>query len=187
MSAVTALTKTFTAAPVLAAAAYAAVLSALLLSAGFAISDLLGRRAEVSSAASMLEQLEGRKPPASRGQAASAGEPSGSPFLEGATVTVAGAALIQRVVGAVTKQGGSVLSTQVELQGTQSKAGFISILASCEVEQTALQQLLYDIEAGMPFLFIDQLAVQASDKMSGSGSGRLRVVLAVSGQWKGTP
>jgi general secretion pathway protein M len=106
--------------------------------------------------------------------------------LEGATVTVAGAALIQRVAGAVTKFGGNVLSTQVELKGTQSKAGFLSILASCEIEQTGLQQLLYDLEAGMPFLFIDQLVVQAPSTASGSASGKLRILLAVSGQWQGT-
>ena len=111
--------------------------------------------------------------------------PSGSAFLEGATVTIAGAALIQRVAGAVTKVGGSVLSTQLELKGTQSRAGFLSILASCEIEQVGLQQLLYDLEAGMPFLFIDQLVVQAASTPSSSETGRLRILLAVSGQWQG--
>ena len=37
----------------------------------------------------------------------------------------------------------------------------MSLVASCELEQPALQQLLYDIEAGMPFLFVDQLVAQA--------------------------
>ena len=37
----------------------------------------------------------------------------------------------------------------------------MSLIASCEVDQPALQQLLYDIEAGMPFLFVDQLEAQA--------------------------
>jgi general secretion pathway protein M len=138
----------------------------------------------VGSSAAMLEQLEGRKPAAARGQASDVSMPSGSAFLEGATVTIAGAALIQRVAGAVTKFGGNVLSTQVELKGAQSKAGFISILASCEIEQVGLQQLLYDLEAGMPFLFIDQLVVQASSTQSGSGGGKLRILLSVSGQWQ---
>ena len=109
----------------------------------------------------MLEQLEGRKAPAPGGRSADAGMPSGSAFLEGATVTVAGAALLQRVAGAVTKFGGNVLSSQLDVQGTQSKAGFVSMVASCELDQPALQPLIYDLEAGMPFLFIDQLAVQA--------------------------
>jgi general secretion pathway protein M len=34
----------------------------------------------------------------------------------------------------------------------------------------------------MPFLFVDQLSVQATS--ASSGEGKLRVLLAVSGQWK---
>jgi general secretion pathway protein M len=185
MNLVATLRKTFVTSPLPAAAAYGALVFALLFTAITSIADIFGQRAEVASSAEMLEQLEGRRPAAARGQAADVSMPSGSAFLEGATVTVAGAALIQRVAGAVTKFGGNVLSTQVELKGTQSKAGFLSILASCEIEQAGLQQLLYDLEAGMPFLFVDQLVVQAPSISSSSGSGKLRILLAVSGQWQG--
>jgi hypothetical protein len=46
------------------------------------------------------------------------------------------------------------------MPGTQAKTGFVGLLVSCEMEQPSLQKLLYDLEAGMPFLFIDQLDVQ---------------------------
>jgi general secretion pathway protein M len=46
--------------------------------------------------------------------------------------------------------------------------------------------LLYDLEAGMPFLFVDQLVVQSPATASGSANGKLRILLAVSGQWQGT-
>jgi general secretion pathway protein M len=167
----------------LPAAAYAGLVFALLFTMITSIADIFGQREDVASSAAMLEQLEGRKPASTRGQPADVSMPSGSAFLEGATVTIAGAA--QRVAGAVTKFGGNVLSSQVELKGTQSKAGFISILASCDIDQAGLQQLLYDFEAGMPFLFIDQLTVQTSSTLSNSGSGKLRILLAVSGQWHG--
>ncbi len=100
-------------------------------------------------------------------------------------MTVAGAALQQRIAGAVTKLGGTVLSSQVELDGTKSKQGYVSLVASCEVDQPALQQLLYDLEAGMPFLFVDQLVVQAAQAGIGQEGGRMRVLLGVSGQWQG--
>ena len=87
--------------------------------------------------------------------------PTGSPFLEGQTLTVAGAALLQRVADAVTKVGGNVLSSQVDVQGVQAKDGFVSVLASCELDHAALQRLLYDLEAGMPFLFLEQLVAQS--------------------------
>ena len=101
-------------------------------------------------------------------------------------MTIAGAGLLQRVTAAVTKLGGNVLSSQIDLPGTQSRAGFLSIIASCDIDQGGLQRLLYDIEAGQPFLFVDQLSVQAPASFASSGEGRLRVLLSVSGQWRGT-
>src|ERR1700674_2142206 len=174
--------KWFATSPMLAAAAYAGLVLALLAMVVSSVVDILGQRAAVASSAAMLEQLEGRKAVASGGQSAGAGMPSGSAFLEGATVTVAGAALLQRVAGAVTKLGGNVLSSQLDLQGSQTRAGFLSMIACCEIDQPQLQQLLYDLEADMPFLFVDQLVVQTPLTASGSGSGRLRILIAVSGQ-----
>ena len=172
--------------PIWAAAGFGAVMVLLLFTIVSSLSDLLSQRAEVSAAAIMLEQFEGRRPAAAHSDAGGVPAPSGSPFLEGATVTVAGAALLQRLTAAVTKLGGSVLSSQVDLQGTESKAGFLSVIASCEMDQPGLQKLLYDVEAGMPFLFIEQLVVQAPTDVSSSKEGRLRVLLTVSGQWKGS-
>jgi general secretion pathway protein M len=55
------------------------------------------------------------------------------------------------------------------------------------MEQAALQKVLYDLESGMPFLFIDQLDVQVPQTTAtGEGNaGRIRVVLGLSGQWQG--
>ena len=184
MNLAAALRKSFAASPILAAAAYAGLVFVLLFMVVTSIVDILDQRAAVASAAAMLDQLEGRSTAASGRRSADVLMPSGSAFLEGATVTVAGAALLQRVAGAVTKLGGNVLSSQLDLQGTQSKAGFVSMVASCEIDQPALQPLIYDLEAGMPFLFVEQLAVQAPT--SSSDEGKLRILLAVSGQWQGT-
>jgi general secretion pathway protein M len=181
------LTSTFrklTTAPLPAAMVYLGVLIALLFTTVNSISDLFGKRAEVAAVQAMLDQFEGRQPATAKGGLAGAA-PAGSPLLEGATVTVAGAALLQRVSAAVTKFGGNVLSSQVEL-GAQSKAGLLTIIASCDIEQTGLQQLLYDLEAGMPFLFVDQLVVQTPAGFAASGEGKLRILLTVSGQWQGT-
>jgi len=175
------LKKLLTTSPIVAAAVYAGLVLVLLALVVSSVVDLLGQQAAVDASAAMLEQLEGRKTPG--GRSADAAMPSGSPFLEGATVTVAGAALLQRVAGAVTKFGGNVLSSQLDVQGSHAKAGFVSMIASCELDQPALQPLIYDLEAGMPFLFIDQLAVQAP--ATSTGDGKLRILLAVSGQWQG--
>jgi len=171
--------------PALALLSYCVLVAAFLLLASGALADVYGRYADFAAARDLLDQLEGRRP-APGGTTLPGGlAPAGSPFLEGPTVTVAGAALQQRIAGAVTKLGGTVLSSQVELDGTKSKQGYVSLVASCEVDQPALQQLLYDLEAGMPFLFVDQLVVQAAQAGIGQEGGRMRVLLGVSGQWQG--
>ena len=171
--------------PIPAAAIYVGLMVMLLFTVISGTVDVVDQRGEVAAAAAMLEQLEGVRPATVRGLSGEVTMPSGSAYLEGATITVAGATLLQRVAGAVAKFGGNVLSTQLDLQGTESRTGFLSMIASCEIEQSQLQQLLYDLEAGMPFLFIDQLVVQTPLTVSGSENGKLRILLTVSGQWRG--
>jgi general secretion pathway protein M len=178
------LRKTIITSPIPAATLYGGIVVLLFFICISSIQDVFDARADIAASAAMLEQLDGRRL-AARGQSADATAPSGSPFLEGSTVTVAGAVLLQRVAGTVTKLGGNMLSSQIELQGTQAKTGFLSIIASCEIEQRSLQQLVYDLEAGMPFLFVDQLVVQAPATFAASGDGKLRDLLTVSGQWQG--
>ncbi len=175
MSEQTSLQRVILRSPRSAAGAYVALVLLLIVGTWSAVADILDRRANVAAARDILDQLQGRKLPARNGDNARDIVPSGSPALEGLTVTVAGAALLQRVIGAVTKVGGDILSSQVELQGPQSKAGFISVIASCELDQPSLQKLLYDLEAGMPFLFVDQLVVQAPVASSTDQEGRMRI------------
>ena len=185
MNAYAASRKAITTSPFVSTAIYVGLLIVLVFTIVTSIADVLDQRSQVVSASAMLEQLEGRRPAAARGLSGDVTIPSGSAYLEGATVTIAGATLLQRVAGAVVKFGGNVLSTQLDLQGAPSRTGFLSMIASCEIEQPQLQQLLYDLEAGMPFLFVDQLEVQAPLTASGAGSGKLRILLVVSGQWRG--
>ena len=169
-----------------AAVGYVALVLLFAIMALTSLTDVLDRRAAVADAADTLAQLEGRLP--KRG-GAGASAVTGSPVLEGPTVTVAGAALLQRVAEAITKVGGNILSSQVDLQGPQIKDGFISVTANCDVEQPALQQLLYNLESGMPFLFVDQLVVQAPTAAAAGGTkaaeaAKMHVLISVSGQWQ---
>lgn len=181
-----AITRTLTHSPLIAVVLYAAVAGGLLATAGLAVSDIVGHQRALAQTSDLLDQLQGRK---ARGSGASplAAEHPGTPFLEGPTVTVAGAALLQRVATAVGNVGGTIQSSQVDVLGTQAKDGFVGLVVSCEMEQQGLQKLLYDLEVGMPFLFVDQLDVQVpqTTAQNENGTGRIRVVLGVSGQWQG--
>jgi general secretion pathway protein M len=170
----------------LAVAAYVGVVSVLVASSLWLIDDLWARSAEIEAAQERLDQLSEHsrlRPPAVLASDASV---SGSPFLDGGTITIAGAALEQRIGAAVTKAGGALVSSQVDLDGLEAKNGFVSLTATMEVEQPALQSILYDIEAGMPYLFIDKLAIQSPEDFGEPESGRMRMTMTVVGQWRST-
>ncbi|MEJ0078893.1 MAG: type II secretion system protein GspM [Alphaproteobacteria bacterium] len=169
--------------PLLAVLGYGAIVLVLVAMAWSGVAEILDRRQAIAASSDLLAQLEGRKPSARTGGAESQ-VPTGSPFLEGQTLTVAGAALLQRVADAVAKVGGNVLSSQVDVQGVQAKDGYVSVLASCELDYAALQKLLYDLEAGMPFLFIEQVVAQTPQTGPVEG-GRMRLLLSVAGRWGG--
>lgn len=179
------ITRTLTQSPLIAVVLYLAVFGGLVVTTGIAVSSIFDHQRALAQTSDLLDQLRGRKPRGG-GSALSAEHP-GTPFLEGPTVTVAGAALLQRVAAAVGNVGGTIQSSQVDVLGTQAKDGFVGLVISCEMEQPALQKVLYDLEVGMPFLFIDQLDVQVPQTTAANegGAGRIRVVLGVSGQWQG--
>jgi general secretion pathway protein M len=165
--------------PTLAAAIYGGVVALLVGLTCVALVDVYSVQRATAEAADLLDQLQGRK----GADPVAGGEMSGAPFLDGPTVTVAGASLLQRVSGAITKARATIQSSQVEVVGSED--GQVKLVVSFELEQQALQQLLYDLEAGMPFLFIDQLDIQVPQAMAATdGVGRMRVLLAVSGQWQ---
>lgn len=175
--------------PLLAAQGYLALVLVLLAVAGSAIGDLLDKRAAVAEAADTLDRLQGRKPPRP-------GDPAdpwaGAPVLEGPTVTVAGAVLMQRVAAAVERAGGRLTSSRPELQGTTYGPGFVAVAVSLDIGEDGLQKLLYDIEAGQPFLFVDQLAIQSAASASGASLAEggdqpmaLKVAFTAYGQWQG--
>jgi general secretion pathway protein M len=177
------ITRTLAQSPLIAVVLYLAVVGGLVVTACLALANILDHQRTLAQTSDLLDQLQGRK---GRSGASPMAGHAGTPFLEGPTVTVAGAALLQRVASAVGNVGGTIQSSQVDVLGTQAKDGFVGLVVSCEMEQPALQKVLYDLEIGMPFLFVDQLDVQVPQTTAASEAGaeRIRVVLGVSGQWQ---
>src|SRR4029079_8459347 len=106
-----------------AAAIYGVIIVAALAVAAVSLDQRAHVYALASSSEETLSRMEGRVPPP---PAAAVPEqwppdaPRGSAFLEGETMTVAGAALLQRVTSAVGHTGGYVVSSQIELQSSTS-------------------------------------------------------------------
>jgi general secretion pathway protein M len=146
------------------------------------LSSLIDHYAAYSAVAERLARLEGQ----ARGGATNEETdilPQGSAFLEGASLSIAGATLQHLATAAVEANSGTVLSSQVDLQPEEADSDRVSLTLSFEIEQEALQKMLYDLEAGMPLLFIDRLAIQSVDS-AGQETSRMRITLTVAGQWQ---
>jgi general secretion pathway protein M len=168
----------------LAVGLYAGVVIVLLGLSILLIADLRDKAAEIAAARTRLEELSERSQ-SNSAPLASNPAVSGSPFLDGRTITIAGAALQQRIESAVTKAGGALMSSQVELDGPDAKNGFVGLTASLEVAQPAVQTILYDIEAGMPYLFVDRVSIQSPEVFGEQPEGgRMRMTIGVVGQWR---
>jgi general secretion pathway protein M len=169
--------------PLVAAALYLSVTGLLIMAAGVAALNIADHVQTIRQTADTLEQLRSRE---GRAAPMQAGEVKANPFLGGATVTSASAALLQRVSSAIVGVGGSVQSSQVDI-ATGGKDGVVGLLINCELEHTALQKLLFDLETGSPLLFIDQIDIQTpqSATTNEDRAVQLRVSMNVSGRWRG--
>jgi general secretion pathway protein M len=167
--------------PAASALLYATLVLGALFICATELVDLHKQFNDLAASREILRRLETRARALSGDTARAANErPAGSPFLEGPTVTVAGASLLQRTSNAIVSVAGSLLSSEVEAQ-SMAKDGNIRINAICELEQNAVQPLLYDLEAGMPFLFVEQLTLQGARP---DNKGRMRVSLGITARWR---
>jgi general secretion pathway protein M len=169
-----------------AAIAAFVALSGLLAFVTFgAVAELLAQRRALDEASYILTRLQERRATPAAAATLQPERPEGSPFLQGPTLTTAGAFLMQRISEAVQAAGGRITSSQVDLGETEIQDGFVSVTASVELAQEHLQALLYDLEGGMPFLFVDRLDMRETGTPEAVGNATLRVQFTVSGRWEG--
>jgi general secretion pathway protein M len=160
----------------LAASAYLAIIIGCGVGALVAVVDIIGSYSARNTSLEALAAFQGAgKDPAIQRERV---QPK-SLFLEGPTATLAGAALLQRLGTVITKVGGRVASTEIEQQS--SSDGFLKATAIFEIDQPAVQQLLYEVESETPFLFIDHMTIQPA--VAESEGGLLKVSLGVSAMW----
>jgi len=163
---------------------YGAAVMSLVLVAMWSFVDLFGEYSMYNERADVLARLQdGARALANRTDAQA--WPPGSPFLEAQTETTASAALLQRITNAISEAGGNILSSEVDRSGARDKEGYQRVTATCDIDELGLQRLLYDLEANMPFLFIESLMVQSRTSQGGNQSARLQAQVRVAGRWGG--
>lgn len=161
---------------------YCALVVLLLLTTTLSGTAIVDAHRDRNQAQDTLIRLQARaKDSKGSFQNSSVSGPPGPSFLEASSATVASATLLQLVGGIITRAGGTLISSEVEPRSTQMKSANVAAVANFELETVNLQSVLYTIESGLPFLFVDQLTVQAAP--TASGTGRIRILLGVSGLW----
>jgi general secretion pathway protein M len=111
--------------------------------------------------------------------------PAAGALVGAKTVGVAAASLQQRVEAAAREVGAKTLSSRVDPQSASAANGALAYVGEIELDAAVLQRLLYNIEAGTPFLEIDDLSIRPlRDAEAGE---RLRVSLAVTAYWRPSP
>jgi general secretion pathway protein M len=104
------------------------------------------------------------------------------------TETIAASELHKQIVDRLKNAGGSVQSAKAEPTREATIDGLQRLVANLTFDSsvTALQHLLFDLETGVPFMFVDSLAVQPAGTSAASTreDDRLRVTLVASSYWK---
>jgi len=82
-----------------------------------------------------------------------------SAFLSATTAALAGAQLQTRLTDLVALQKANVASSGIQ-KTSRDDEDVIRLQATFDMKLTALQTLLYDLETGTPYMFVDALSIQ---------------------------
>jgi hypothetical protein len=102
--------------------------------------------------------------------------------------TVAASALQRYLLERLERAGGVVQSVQAEAKSETVPPGFqrLSAQLGFDASITALQGFLFEIETGLPLVFVDSLAVQPAPAVQpdAPAGDRVRVGLTLTSYWK---
>jgi general secretion pathway protein M len=155
----------------------AAVVALGFGSALFAALSLISESSELVTLCEQSAALQGRE---RRLPAPSVTNPLAAVSFEAKTITLAGAALQQRIEEAITGAKGRLISSGVDVESHAAERRIV-LAAELSIAESELQSLLYDLEIGRPYVFVDSFEARASE--SASEDGHMRVSLSLSGYW----
>ena len=142
--------------------------------------SLLAAQADLGALAADSQALQARE---KRFLARPGRDPGMPPAFEANTVTLAGAALQARVEAAVAAAKGRLVSAKLDVDSHEAERR-VAIAAELTMAEPDIQALLFDLETGRPYLFVDNFDARAPES-AGEG-GLMRVSLTLSAQWSAT-
>jgi general secretion pathway protein M len=111
-------------------------------------------------------------------------------FLEGANYALAANSLQQHIVQMVEQAGGKIVTVAIETPAaTEQTSRRVIVQVRSELDNDALQSVLYGLESGRPLVLVDSLnvhrAVNEGEKGDAKHSPRLTVELRAVGFYRG--
>jgi len=167
-----------------------AVLVVLLLACAGSVALSLAMRSgaaeELAERQDALSRLEARVH--ARAEAHGAAGPAVAPdeaFLAAPTAGLAGADL-QAYVARLADRHAVLVSFGTQAQAGEDAADAVRIEASLDIGLSALQVLLYQLETGTPYVFVESLTVRpvTAAATGGAENGPLRVTLGLRALWR---
>jgi general secretion pathway protein M len=140
---------------------------------------------ELSDRSEQLARLEagGRSKRHARGPLKVTAAPAAA-FLDAPTVGVAGAAL-QTHVAHLAGHHATLVSFAVQPSAGTESADSVRVEASLDINLGALQMLLYDLESGTPYVFVEAMTVRPiAAAQAGAPDAPLRVTLGLRALWR---
>ena len=157
--------------------------AAVALALGAAGATALSLRQAASDVARVSAEARALQVREARFQPQPGRPPSRAPSFVARSITLAGAALQQRIEAAVAAAHGQLISSKVDVAPSRERS-HIALTAELTIDEEDVQALLFDLETGRPYLFVDAFEARSAQ---GAGTPVLRVSIAVSGQWSRIP
>ena len=109
-----------------------------------------------------------------------------SAFLDASTQGLAGAQLQAYLTQTAGAQQAAIISSGLEPTKREDTPDTIRLQATFEVDSVALQAILYRLETGTPYVFVEALAIQPAGAAGGrpSEDPLLRATLSVRAFWR---
>jgi general secretion pathway protein M len=158
------------------------LIAVIALALGVASSTALSLRDARASADELRDQDQALQEHEKRLAPRSGRDANAAPLFEARTITQAGANVQQRLEAAIAAAHGRLMSSKVEVAPRQDESR-LDLSAELTVAEPDLQALLFDLEVGRPYLFVNALAARVSEPADDPQNRMMRVSLSVSGQW----
>jgi general secretion pathway protein M len=140
--------------------ALAALFAVLLIATMVSFQIRADAAQEVGERNEMLSRLEARAKSVRDARARSGAVAPAAAFLDAPTQGLAGSALQAHILQMASANHATLISTGIEAAKREDPPDSIRLQATLDMNMLALQGLLYQLESGTPYVYVDALAVQ---------------------------